>query len=255
MKNVAADEAEVALEVERRQDLAGDDRCPEAGRVSLDRLDHQVGDRLARLVPRAPVRQLRRDMLAEERGDVAPGRRERIVERRGDQHFDDRRPRPAVEPRVHEGALHVGEARARSRFPRRDARPPRAPGRQEKLGSSAKRDVHPEGARAAAIAMRCGRGSRPAARPDRAAVSKVSFGCRLETTARAAIFSPRPVTTPTARPFSTRISLTAALGADLDAARGAGARHRLGDRAHAADRVAPDALLAVHLAEQWCSST
>src|SRR5258706_6233185 len=38
-------------------------------------------------------------------------------------------------------------------------------------------------------------------------------------------------------------------GADLDAARlGLGA-HRLRDRAHAADRVAPRALLAVHLAE------
>ena len=40
-----------------------------------------------------------------------------------------------------------------------------------------------------------------------------------------------------------------ALRADLDAARRAGARHRLGDRAHAADRVAPDALLAAGLAE------
>ena len=76
----------------------------------------------------------------------------------------------------------------------------------------------------------------------------MSFGCRFETTARAAILSPLAVTTPAARPFSTRISLTAALGADFDPARGAGARHRLRDRAHAADRVAPDAPPAVHLA-------
>ena len=40
-----------------------------------------------------------------------------------------------------------------------------------------------------------------------------------------------------------------ALRAYLDAARRAGARHRLGDGAHAADRVAPDALLAGGLAE------
>ena len=37
-------------------------------------------------------------------------------------------------------------------------------------------------------------------------------------------------------------------GADFDPARGAGARHRLRDRAHAADRMTPRALLAVHLA-------
>ena len=70
MKNVAADEAEFALEVERREDLARDDRRLEAGRIRFDRVDHEVRDRLASLVPRAPVRQLRRDMLAEQGRDV-----------------------------------------------------------------------------------------------------------------------------------------------------------------------------------------
>ena len=78
--------------------------------------------------------------------------------------------------------------------------------------------------------------------------SKVSFGCRLETTARAASFSPLSVTTPTARPFSIRISLHCAVRANVDVAHRAGARDRLRNRAHAADRVAPDALFAVHLA-------
>ena len=41
----------------------------------------------------------------------------------------------------------------------------------------------------------------------------------------------------------------AGIGVDLDAGAARGARHRLRDRAHAADGVAPDALLAVHLAE------
>ena len=41
----------------------------------------------------------------------------------------------------------------------------------------------------------------------------------------------------------------AGIGFDLGAVRARGARHRLRDRAHAADGVAPDALLAVHLAE------
>ena len=45
-------------------------------------------------------------------------------------------------------------------------------------------------------------------------------------------------------------------GLDLDGARGAGRlRHGLADRAHPADRVAPDTLLAVHLAAAWWSST
>ena len=39
-----------------------------------------------------------------------------------------------------------------------------------------------------------------------------------------------------------------AVRANLDATLGAGARDRLRDRAHAADRMAPDALFAVHLA-------
>ena len=73
MKDVAADKAEFAFEVEGREDLAGDDGNLEAGRVRLDRVDHEVGDRLARLVPRAPVRQLGRDMLAEQRRDMAAG--------------------------------------------------------------------------------------------------------------------------------------------------------------------------------------
>ena len=57
------------------------------------------------------------------------------------------------------------------------------------------------------------------------------------------------MTTPTARPFST---ITSRIGEPVrifDAARGAALRHRLRDRPHAADRVAPDAALAVHLAE------
>ena len=111
MENVAADEAEFALEVEGREDLARDDRRLEARRIGFDRVDHEIGDRLARLVPRAPVRQFRRDMLAEQGRDMLARGAKRIVERRGDQHFDDWGGRPAGQPGVDEGALHIGEAR------------------------------------------------------------------------------------------------------------------------------------------------
>ena len=79
-------------------------------------------------------------------------------------------------------------------------------------------------------------------------LSKVSFGCRFDTTARAASFSPLSVTTPTARPFSIRISFTAQFVRISTLTLSAGARDCLRDRAHAADRMTPDALFAVHLA-------
>ena len=59
----------------------------------------------------------------------------------------------------------------------------------------------------------------------------------------------RRAMTPTARPRSTITSRTpASVSISTPCARAA-LGHRLGDRAHAADGVAPDALLAVHLAE------
>ena len=62
--------------------------------------------------------------------------------------------------------------------------------------------------------------------------------------------SPLSRMTPTARSRSTITSRTPASSLDLGAMPARGARHRLRDRAHAADGVAPDALLAVHLAER-----
>ena len=76
-----------------------------------------------------------------------------------------------------------------------------------------------------------------------------SFGLRFETTLRARRRSPRSVTTPTARPASTmtsRTGLCVRTSTPRDSRR---PRHRLGDGAHSADGVAPDAFLAVHLAE------
>ena len=79
--------------------------------------------------------------------------------------------------------------------------------------------------------------------------SKAIFGCTFETTARAAIVSPLSVTTPAARPLATMISRTPLFVRISTPALGAGARHRLGHRPHAADRVTPQPLLAVDLAE------
>jgi hypothetical protein len=53
--------------------------------MAVDRLDHQIGHRVAVLVS-----QVGRDMLAEQAGDMLSGRGETVVEGRGDQHLYDR---------------------------------------------------------------------------------------------------------------------------------------------------------------------
>ena len=200
------------------------------------------------VVPRRAVRQLRRDMLAEQARDVLARRRQRVVERRGDQHLDDRLPRPAVRARVEIGALHVGEARRDD-----DAGgvmlgelAARQAGEIRQLG---KRDVHAERAGAAAP-VRDALDEMPAGSAA-GSISALIEQLRIEVgddRARADV-SPVSVTTPTARPFSTMTSRTGASTRISTPCAAAALRHRLRDRAHAADGVAPGALLAVHLAE------
>src|SRR5437764_8519357 len=63
MEDVAADEAEGAFQVERRENLTAKHRAFEVRRIAVDRVDHQVGDRLAMFIPGRTVGQFRRDML------------------------------------------------------------------------------------------------------------------------------------------------------------------------------------------------
>src|SRR5262249_56115799 len=56
VEDVAVGEAELALEVERRKALDREHARAEAGCVALDRVDHQVADRFAILVPRLALR-------------------------------------------------------------------------------------------------------------------------------------------------------------------------------------------------------
>ena len=79
---------------------------------------------------------------------MPPARRERIVERRGDDQFDDRTARPAERARVEIGALHVSQARgddnARGVVLGRGA-----PGQHGEIRQFGKRDVHAKRARTA----------------------------------------------------------------------------------------------------------
>src|SRR4029079_4398139 len=65
VEDIAADQAEIAFEIERALDLPAEHRRLEARRETVDRRDHEVGDFLAVVVPGFSVRQLRRDVLTE----------------------------------------------------------------------------------------------------------------------------------------------------------------------------------------------
>ncbi len=73
-------QAELPLEIERGEHLPADHACRKARRVLVDGRDHEVGDLLAIIVPGFSVRQLRRDMLAEQARDMLAVRGQRVVE-------------------------------------------------------------------------------------------------------------------------------------------------------------------------------
>src|SRR5262245_25358292 len=102
VEDIAADEPERLLEIERAQGLASDHARLEARRIALDRVDHQVGNLVAMRVPGAALRQRRRDVLAEQARDMGALGGKRVVEGRGDQHLDDRLAAPALLARVRE---------------------------------------------------------------------------------------------------------------------------------------------------------
>src|SRR5579875_2432324 len=90
MKYVAADKPEGPFEIERAEDLPCDHRSFEIRRVGIDGGDHEIGDLFAVRVPGFAIRQARGDMLAKEARDMPALRCQRVVERRRNEHFDDR---------------------------------------------------------------------------------------------------------------------------------------------------------------------
>src|ERR1700686_2990222 len=70
MENVAADEPEGPLQIERTHNLPPEHRGLEIRRMSIDKIDHDIGNFLAMCVPRRVVRQNWRHMLAEQTGHM-----------------------------------------------------------------------------------------------------------------------------------------------------------------------------------------
>src|SRR6476646_5967614 len=83
VEDVATDQPEPALEVERRMDLPSKHGLGEAGSMTVDGCDDLVGRFLALLVPAAAGAQIIAEMLAEQARHVSALRRQGLVERRG----------------------------------------------------------------------------------------------------------------------------------------------------------------------------
>jgi len=70
VKNIAADQAEGTLEIERAHDLAAQHGCLEIRRMAVDEIDHDVRDFVAMRVPRCPIRKHGSHVLAEQTGHM-----------------------------------------------------------------------------------------------------------------------------------------------------------------------------------------
>src|SRR5580704_16538328 len=186
-------------------------------------------------------------MLTEEARDMLATRRERAVECRRNDQFNDGAARPAESTSVEIGLLHIGEARrdddARGVVFRRFAS-----GQGGEVWQFRERDIHRKRARLATPVFHpppesFGQGARiNEVEVEELGVDPRGNGCGTDgftlvrLNADGLTIFDKDLAHPGRKP-------------DLHAARGGGFRHGLGDRAHAADRMAPDAFLAVHLAE------
>ena len=109
MKNIATGQAEALFQIQRRQHHAPQHAGFEIGRIVIHGVDHQIGSGFFDLIPIKIVRQHRIEMLTEQTGDVLPRRRQRIVHGRRDQHLHHRRARAAEGACIEIRLLHVFE--------------------------------------------------------------------------------------------------------------------------------------------------
>ena len=249
MKDVAADEAEGAFEIERREDLPAEHRTLEVRRMAVDRLDHQVGDRLrdgrpTTLRPAAPARRAGRTGSRRAARAARACRRasRRSPSRRSaasTSHACAHRNRPApCSARL--GAMMMPAVWCSARLASRQA------GEVRQFGE---RHVHAERAGAAAPRFRSRSANDGGSAARSISCRYRSFGLRLEIDRAGADRLARLGHDADRAALLDDHLAHRRADADVGAVRGRGLRHRLRDRPHAADRVAPRALLAVHLAE------
>ena len=111
VEDVAADERELSLHIERRKDHPSKYGRTEIRRIARHRVDHDIGDFFATIVPARSIGQLRRDMLAEQARDMLALRRQAVVEHALNMHLDHRLLRPAGAARVGVGLVQIFQRR------------------------------------------------------------------------------------------------------------------------------------------------
>src|SRR5712664_4981186 len=89
VKDIPAGQAEVAFEIEGRQDFAGEDALLEIRGVPVDCFDDHVCRGFPLIVPAAAAGQRRVEVLAEQTRDVLSWWRETRIDSARDQHLDD----------------------------------------------------------------------------------------------------------------------------------------------------------------------
>ena len=89
VENISSDQSEGAFKIEWTHDLTPKYGCFEIGGMPVDRVNDEVGNGLSMIVPGFAIGKLWRNMLTKEAGHVHAGRREAVVERGWDDHFDD----------------------------------------------------------------------------------------------------------------------------------------------------------------------
>src|SRR5688572_2053272 len=82
VENIAADQPEAALEIERRMDLASEHRLREPRRMGVNRRDDRVRGLLALMIPAPAGPEVETEMLAEQGRDMLALGRQARIERR-----------------------------------------------------------------------------------------------------------------------------------------------------------------------------
>src|ERR1051326_6125144 len=107
--DIAINESERALQIERRQRRFADNRIAEIRRVLGDGIDNQPRGVLLYVIPVAAIWQLRREVLAKQHAHMLSGRCKTVVEHTWDKEFHNRFAGPTLCLCIEIGAVHVVE--------------------------------------------------------------------------------------------------------------------------------------------------
>src|SRR5438445_2560159 len=91
-------------------DLTPEHRLREPRRMRVHRRDDLIGCLLSLVIPGAARSEIVAEVLTEQARDMAALRRESRIQRRRDQHLDDRLSGPSIHCRVEIGPVHVTKA-------------------------------------------------------------------------------------------------------------------------------------------------